>query len=57
MGPQIFLIYLNDIGALNFKSDPNLLADDNAMFYFNSNVPNNINNAQHVDTYSRNILD
>lgn len=38
LGPLLFNIYINDIGNLNLKSYPNLFADDNAMFYFNTNV-------------------
>ena len=46
LGPLLFLIYVNDIGALNLKCLPNLFADDTAMFYYNSDVLVNINDAQ-----------
>lgn len=46
LGPLLFLIYINDIGALNLKSDPNIFADDTAMFYFSSNVLDNVSDAQ-----------
>lgn len=46
LGPLLFLIYINDIGALNLKSEPNIFADDTAMFYFNSNILDNMRDAQ-----------
>lgn len=38
LGTLLFLIYISDIAALNLKSDPNIFADDTAMFYFDSNI-------------------
>lgn len=46
LGPLLFLIYINDIGALNLKSDPNIFADDTAMFYFGTNILSNMRDAQ-----------
>jgi hypothetical protein len=46
LGPLLFNIYINDIGNLNLKSIPNLFADDNAMFYFDADISENIRNAQ-----------
>lgn len=46
LGPLLFLIYLNDVGALNLKSEPNIFADATALFYFHSEVLENFTNAQ-----------
>lgn len=46
LGPLLFLIYVNDLGALNLNCFPNLFADDTAMFYYNADVSVNINAGQ-----------
>lgn len=46
LGPLLFLIYINDIGALKLKSDPNVFTDDTHLFYFSSNILDNMLNGQ-----------
>lgn len=46
LGPLLFLIYINQIAALNLHGHITLYADDTCLFYFGKNIHNIISQAQ-----------